>query len=431
GRLVTVPGGQYAELAPDLEIGGASWLGVRALMKLNHFEPVGVVLCSVDLSRVRGAFELARIYEEQELCVLDPGGEALIGQPMEGAAPAAAADIQFIRMNDARGAAIWQTFTDADGFGIQIRTPQRCLLATVWERLTGLLIALAVLVVGALLFTSMLVLSIRDPIAKLVRVCERIREGDFSPIQDDDARDEMHTLISAFNLMAAHIEQLITEVYQKNLLQAQTEMRLLRSQINPHFVYNTLETIRASALECGNDDLAEMASLLGRTLRYGVSAQSEPVSVAREVMNLEDYLHLMQIHLNGRLQYTVTLEPGVSRCRMIKLVLQPLVENAINHGLSVTEGEGRLWIMGYFEGDDLCFVVSDNGVGIEPEKLKELTEYIEGRNDAYQSIGLRNTHRRIQLYYGERYGLTVRSVPGRGTSIEVRLPRVEEKEALA
>src|SRR5699024_2649805 len=138
---------------------------------------------------------------------------------------------------------------------------------------------------------------------------------------------------------------------------AQTEMQLLRSQINPHFVYNTLETIRAAALMQGSAELADMAALLGKTLRYGVTQQAEPVTIEQELSNLRDYIALQQMHFHGRLTVVVNVEPQLHACYIIKLLLQPLVENAIYHGMSMTEGEGVIRVLGYAEGDDVVFTV--------------------------------------------------------------------------
>ncbi|MEG1890557.1 MAG: ATP-binding protein, partial [Clostridia bacterium] len=137
-----------------------------------------------------------------------------------------------------------------------------------------------------------------------------------------------------------------------------------------------------------------------------------------------DYLELQQMHFSGRLQVTVSVEPEIENCSMMKLILQPLVENAIYHGMSMTEGRGQIRVLGFAEGETLVFQVSDDGIGIAPEELALLTGYINGQNDAFTSIGLKNTNRRIKLYYNEEHGLAIRSVLGAGTSITVRIPRV-------
>ena len=241
-------------------------------------------------------------------------------------------------------------------------------------------------------------------------------------MEDDGAADEMHSLIVSFNMMSAHIGRLIEEVYKKNLLQAETEMQLIRSQINPHFVYNTLEAIRAAAYARGESDIADMTALLGKTLRYGVTRQSGEVTVEQELFHLKDYIALQMTHLSRRLDVYVNVDAHLYPCRMIPLVLQPLVENAIYHGLPEHEQNVTIRILGYEEAGNMVFTVSDDGPGIPEDRLRSLQAYIRGENDDFTSIGLRNTHRRLVLNYGAAYGLSIRSLAGHGTVVTVRMP---------
>ncbi len=419
--------GEAAGLAPDIEYPEHCVFAARAVMKLNHLETVGLLLCCVDLTSMRQSFELGRPYDAQRLSVLAPDGQLIFGQ-LDPSVDLQAEELpqdelvaRYIR--DAGGFAVYQFYRTQSGTVAVLRTPVACILGELRGQVIGLGLLLLFFVASVLVFTRLLVRSIRDPIGKLMDVCERIRREEFSPVDDEDARDEMHSLIESFNAMSAHIRRLIEEVYQKNLLQAQTEMQLLRSQINPHFVYNTLETIRAAALMQGSAELADMAALLGKTLRYGVTQQAEPVTIEQELSNLRDYIALQQMHFHGRLTVAVNVEPQLHACYIIKLLLQPLVENAIYHGMSMTEGEGLIRVLGYAEGDDVVFTVVDDGIGIAPDELARLQDYVDGRNDAFTSIGLRNTNRRIRLYYGGGYGLTIRSILNEGTVITVRVPR--------
>lgn len=419
--------GEAAGLAPDMEYPEHCVFAARAVMKLNHLEAVGLLLCCVDLTSMRQSFELGRHYDAQRLSVLAPDGQLIFGE-LDPSVDLQAEELpqdelvaRYIR--DAGGFAVYQFYRTQSGTVAVLRTPVACILGELRGQVIGLGLLLLFFVASVLVFTRLLVRSIRDPIGKLMDVCERIRREEFSPVDDEDARDEMHSLIESFNAMSAHIRRLIEEVYQKNLLQAQTEMQLLRSQINPHFVYNTLETIRAAALMQGSAELADMAALLGKTLRYGVTQQAEPVTIEQELSNLRDYIALQQMHFHGRLTVVVNVEPQLHACYIIKLLLQPLVENAIYHGMSMTEGEGVIRVLGYAEGDDIVFTVVDDGIGIAPDELARLQDYVNGRNDAFTSIGLRNTNRRIRLYYGGGYGLTIRSILNEGTVITVRVPR--------
>ena len=165
-----------------------------------------------------------------------------------------------------------------------------------------------------------------------------------------------------------------------------------------------------------------MTTLLGKTLRYGISRQGDCVTVAAELSHLQDYIALQQMRLGKKMNVLISIPEDLQSCYMIRLALQPLVENAIHHGLPEGEDSGEIRILGYQEGDDLFFSVSDNGSGIPAEELEHLQNYIVGGNNDYTSIGLRNTHCRLELFFGKPYGLSIRSVPDFGTSVTLRLP---------
>ena len=177
----------------------------------------------------------------------------------------------------------------------------------------------------------------------------------------------------------------------------------------------------------GVSELAEMAGLLGKTLRYGLS-EHETVSVRREMRNLMDYIALQSLHYQPHITAHVSVEPEILDCVILKLLLQPLVENAIVHGVGPCERGGSVELMGYRDGDALVFAVSDDGAGMDAQKLALLMGYIRGENNAFSSIGLRNAHRRIELYYGEGYGLDIASQEGAGTVVTVRVPAVRQEE---
>jgi signal transduction histidine kinase len=215
---------------------------------------------------------------------------------------------------------------------------------------------------------------------------------------------------------------LIHEEYQWELSRVQIELQMLRQQINPHFLYNTLDSIR-SAADAGNESaIGEMASLLARTLRYGISVPDEAVTIRRELECLEDYIRLQQLRYYERVHFQVHVDKALYDTVILKLVLQPLVENSLYHGISSLLGNGTVTVLGAREGKTIVFRVIDNGVGINAENLERLRGYIRGENEDFTGIGLRNVNRRIQLYYGGEYGIGLESKAGGGTMVIVRLP---------
>lgn len=408
-------------LAPGIHTDADCLYGARAIMKLYHLETVGMIFCRIDTADVRASFEMNRLYPEQTLSLWNSKGQLLYGDGSGfDSAPPAGEDGVAAQW---RGESLYQIYQSGDGVTAVLRTPLRCFLRSMGLYLAALFMLLPVLVIIVLVFSRMLVRSIREPIDKLMGVCGRVQARDFSPLADEGACDEMHSLIESFNTMCADIRNLIEVVYEKELLQAQTETQLVRSQINPHFVYNTLEVIRAASYSRGQTDIADMTALLGKTLRYGITHQADSVTVEQEMFHLQDYIALQQMHLQHRMEVYINVDSQMYACYMLRLVLQPLVENAIHHGQPRDGRRSVIRILGFLEGEDMVFTVSDDGAGIPQDHLARLRDYIQGRNDAFSSIGLRNTHRRLILHYGDRYGLEIRSVPDQGTVVTVRMPR--------
>lgn len=420
-RLFTAE--EARSLFSSLTIPDSSLYCARAIMQLNPFSAVGVVLCRVPLDNITEVFDASRLFDTQQLSILSSEGRLLYG-----AAPGLSAEMlaampadQLCLRMDWAARTVYQAYRLPDGCTACLRTPFDSLYPLL--KIPMVLAVLLPLVIASVLFiVRMVTRSIQQPVDKLVDVCGRIFYEDFSPVEDAGACDEMHRLIEAFNVMAAHIQNLIEEVYKRNLTLAQTEMQLVRSQINPHFVYNTLETIRAEAYLHGQYAIADMTTLLGKTLRYGITRQGDCVTVETELAHLQDYIALQQMRLGQRLNVLVSVPEELRGCYMIRLALQPLVENAIHHGLPSGDETGLIRVLGYQENGDLFFSVSDNGGGIAPEELARLQDYIAGLNSDYTSIGLRNTHCRLELFFGKPYGLSIRSVPGRGTSVTLRMP---------
>ncbi len=426
GSEIIITAAEMANFSPDFYQEGPCVYGARAIMQLNHLRTVGAIFCRMSFAAIQQAFLTSRTYEEQTMCMVDADGKVLLGE----IDTELLADLQLDQPNematqwitDQGGSSLYQFSMSNSGVITILRTPVVCFLKDLSSQLVYPLIIIAMVVISLLFFSRVMVRSICVPVNKLMKMCDTLSVEQFEVVEDDGAQDEMHSLIESFNDMSLRIQALIREVYQKNITQAQTEMQLLRSQINPHLVYNTLETMRVEAFEHGQKDLAEMAVLLSKSLRYGVSNPAETVRVSQELTHLKEYVQLQQYHFHGRLSVQVNVEPEITGYHVIKMILQPIVENAIYHGLSHTGTQECIRVLGYEEDGNLVFTVSDNGQGISPEKLKVLQAYVRGENDEFQSIGLRNTYRRIQLSYGKDYDLAIRSVLGKGTVITLRLP---------
>ena len=243
-------------------------------------------------------------------------------------------------------------------------------------------------------------------------------------------------VIIIFNLIVAmtitknvvrSYNKMTEEVYQKTISEKDLNLQMLRSQINPHFLYNTLDSMRMAALNVGYDYLASMCELLAKILRYGVSSPKNLVTVEEEQNHLCEYIALINLRYSN-IVIQRNIDPSILQYRMLKLLLQPLVENSVNHGIGDDTENGMIQIWGFQREDMLVFMVTDNGNGMDEEHLQLLRDYLDGKNNAFKSIGLKNIKKRIQLYYGEKYNLSIDSRPGQGTSVTVTLPLITDND---
>lgn len=397
----------------------------RSIFNTERFENVGVILASADLGDSARLFAQRCYLNGEEIGLFTPGGTLLFGTLGGGeyGALSEALSGQSGAGSLFLGGRLYTYSSVPEGFLCIITTPLRPILLESLRRQSAFLISLVLLMAFIAVSTNVIVNSITKPIRKLVRSCEQMRERKKTLPMDDSANDELAEFACSFNRMENEIESLIAEGYRKDLALAQTELHMLRQQINPHFLYNTLESIRSSARRGGQDDLEAMTLLLAKVLRYGVSMPDEIVTVGRELGCLEDYIRLQKLHYTGAVEFFVHVDKALLEWPIIKLLLQPLVENALYHGVCSLPDKGQVTVLGFAEKEQLIFQVIDNGMGIDSERLELINGYIRGENEAFCSVGLRNVNRRIQLYYGVEYGVRMESVEGKGAMAVVQLPQ--------
>ena len=246
---------------------------------------------------------------------------------------------------------------------------------------------------------------------------------------------EMMELSRSFNKMMDENERLNAKLmeanvrlYKAELVRKQTDMAMLVSQINPHFLYNTLEVIKGMAYRVGSRTIVDMTRALGSVFRYSLKAP-ELVSLQQEVDVVKNYMTIQLTRFGDRFQVHYDLPEELMAQDVLKMVLQPLCENAITHGLEMMEKGGHLYISARLEGNVLYLVVEDNGLGIDEESLRQVREKLDKVSDVsslYEmgsdGLGLVNVHGRIRMRYGEQYGLTIDSQQGQGTRVELRMP---------
>lgn len=280
-----------------------------------------------------------------------------------------------------------------------------------------------VLVAIALLISSFMAKSITQPILKLQSSMALIQEGDFRAGNVEvESRNEIGSLTETFNVMTLRIQELMEQNINEQKAKRKSEMKALQSQINPHFLYNTLDSIIWMAESGKNEEVVLMTASLARLLRQNISNEEEEISIFDEVEYCRNYLTIQKMRYKDKLEFRIDVAPEITSCQIIKLVLQPLIENAIYHGLKYKESKGLLELIGYAAGEDIIFEIRDNGVGMDEETLNHIFER-HTVNYRSNGVGVYNVERRIKLTYGQEYGITYKSRSGEGTVARVCIPK--------
>ena len=288
--------------------------------------------------------------------------------------------------------------------------------------LLGLTAAVVVLLFVLLLMYSLRVSRrISVPMQTLSRKAEQFGSNDFagSPVDTDIV--ELKILDRNFDKMAGRITSLMDRQRRDQQSLHRAELELLQAQINPHFLYNTLDSIAILAESQREDDVIDMVNSLSTFFRNSLNRGEDIISLRSELIQARSYLEIQQIRYSDILTWQIDVPEDIQDCNVPKLILQPLIENALYHGIKNRRGRGLLTITGEADGEDLLLRVKDNGAGMTPEQLALLQS--GAFEEHHSGLGLKNVHQRIRLYCGKEYGLSFDSVLGEGTTVTVRLPR--------
>lgn len=268
--------------------------------------------------------------------------------------------------------------------------------------------------------------NILKNIQMLCAITERISEGDFSAKADVDTGDEIEILADSINEMSGSLQEMVTTIKEDERRMRYTELRLLQEQINPHFLYNTLDTI-VWLIESNKSDQAEdMVVSLSSFFRLVLSHGQEFITIADEEKHIRSYLEIQQVRYKDILDYEIDIDPAIYPYEILKLTLQPLVENALYHGIKYKRAKGIIKVTGRLKGDLIELTVSDDGVGMDEETLEKLqSEIMKPCQETDAGFGLANVNERIRINFGQEYGMEIDSKQDVGTTVIVRIPAKE------
>ena len=286
---------------------------------------------------------------------------------------------------------------------------------------------LGALVLGGAVLTSWLLSRLLGrPLRGLAAAMESFeKDADHFTYHPVGGTREVQELSASFSHMVGRIQQLMVTVRQEEVNLRKTELKALQAQINPHFLYNTLDSIAWMCEQGQNADAVRMVHALARLFRISISKGHELIPIAREIEHAESYLQIQKYRYKNRFTYRFEVDPGCLDYLCNKITLQPIIENAINHGLDLMVEEGHITVQVCPDGEDILFRVRDDGVGMTPEQVAAILN--KGPSDR-TGIGIKNVNDRLKTYFGKQYGLRTDSVPDEGTCVEIRMPKVRQED---
>ncbi len=294
----------------------------------------------------------------------------------------------------------------------------------------NLILIAGIMIVASTFLTFNITKMIISPMERLMQTIERIKQGETELRVSIRRQDEIGELGARFNEMLDQMQQLMNQEYEARLSLSQAEYKALQAQINPHFLYNTLDTMSSIADIKDCPEVSALSQSLSSIFRYSLDMKNPFATISQEMAHLKNYIYVMDVRMQDHIRYEFDIEEAVLLNTVPRLSIQPLVENALNHGLRNIRGEKNIIIRAAAEGENLRISVEDNGVGMDADEVNRQLE----QNDIDiveegTSIGLYNINARMKMLYGKEYGLHIESVKGNGTKVILRIPKVNMEVA--
>ncbi|HBS45551.1 MAG TPA: two-component sensor histidine kinase [Paenibacillus sp.] len=407
----------------------------RQIYDLNEHKPIGIVLYEMNPKPVLDALDNVKLGEHSQVYLMSQDGRFV--SSAEDQEP----DLtQLPSLQNSQNVVVEQTANrllvasklSFSGWWVLSITPNRDLNVELVEMKRYLFIVFSILVLVSTLIASIVSRTISLPLKKVIREMKQVEIGNFRGMVNVSSYQEINILVASFNRMVRRIEELIERVKLSSVSEKNAELHALQSQVNPHFLYNTLDMIYWMLDEEGNEQLGELVLSLSSMFRYSSHWEVDvEVTLREELEQIGHYLNIISIRLEGRLRIEINIDERWLEVRLPKMTVQPVIENAVKHGLESLDRQGILKVSILEETGVLNIIVQDNGKGMDAEKLNALVESLDRpttKENGKMGIGLQNLHRRLQHMFGESYGLVIRSLPVEGTEVSIMLPIPQEGE---
>lgn len=317
------------------------------------------------------------------------------------------------------------------GWNVLVYTPLSHIYALSWKNMVGIVTIMILVLVIAMFLGIFLSRQISRPVRVLIKAMDKVEQGKVKCIDESeyDWQDEMGYLLRSYNQMGRRINESIEKIYVYQLNQKQTELKMLQFQINPHFLYNTLNTISSIASLEGITEIAQIADNLSNMFQYNIKG-SEIVPLKMEIQHVQNYLGIQTIRFPGKYEFSYDIDPRLYEEPMLKFLLQPLVENSLQHAFERMKKINRISLVIKSEGEDIGICIRDNGIGMPKEKAQELNRELKQTDtltlvtNVDKGIGLRNVNARIKNFYGKEYGIQIETYPEEYTMIRIMIRKI-------
>lgn len=407
----------------------------RIIKDTNKYHNLGILLIWLDEEKIRSIYQ-SNVPTEGSIFIVDQQGK-IVSSSERAKIRESATGLPLIKMRKSEtGAAIIKvnhermlfTFStsNATGWKVTTLTPAAVLTKKI-NSLAFVIISVGIVCYVLLFFLSTYITSIiTNPLKQLLNSIKQVQKGDFSQQVNFSGQDEIGELGQGYNAMIVHIRDLIERVYKLRIQEREAELNALQAQINPHFLYNTLDTIFWKAEKNQVPEISEMVYALSKIFRLSLNRGNELTTVAQEQELIYYYLILQQIRFKNKLTYQLDFEARLLELSIPKLIIQPFVENAIIHGIEELETDGNIKISGLLHEDQMFFIITDNGVGMTEDKIQQILSKNHPERITPTTVSggyaIWNVIERLELYYHADYRLSFDSKPGTGTTVMLRIP---------
>ncbi|WP_121664788.1 cache domain-containing sensor histidine kinase [Metabacillus litoralis] len=389
---------------------------IRAVRSSYYYEPLGVIVLKIPDSLVREELSFPSSFKNYKTMIVDQDKNIISSEN------SLLYNEKFIPEGDWNTA---ETQLNDQGWNLITALPNKEVTGNIEQIKNFTMWIVIISIVVVTIYLAIIVRNFTIPIKALVTHMEKVRSGVLKHFHmDRSKKDEIGQLVGGFNQMITGMSELIEQTKKMESDKRKFELQTLNHQINPHFFYNTLDAIKWRAEKVDEKNIALMVTKLANLLRFSLNNNNEWTTVEREIEHAKNYLDIEKLRSNRLFKVFVQVDPTILKLEVIKLILQPIVENCIKHGISnLPEGKGKILLTVKRIEQDIIFIIEDNGPGLN----SNLVDKERNSNHVHHGIGLKNVHKRLQLHFGTEYGIIVDEDHHEGFRVIVRHPVHEEE----